>query len=201
MLTKGFITSLPEPGNNIYKVRLPIFEQAGITKNRVTTSEFSATLSHDPGNLNAYRVGDCVYVAFEDNDYSNAVIIGLLDLSDKREATTFSLLNSLKVTEAVELPLNTNIGEISFKDILLQLNQIQYKESKLPAPIPGGYLHINEEGKMEWTSISGLNNESSVASSSEIPPCPASLDGVFVLKAFVVDGVVTYRWVETSDSN
>ena len=155
MITKGFITALPQKGSNLYKVRIPIFDQAGINSNKVTTNEFTATLSHDPGNLNAYALGDCVYLGFEDNDYSKVIILGILDTADEREATTYALLNSLKVTNSVTLPDTTIVGDVSFKDIINDISQIQTKEDKLPTYITGKYLHVSESGYLEWSNAGG----------------------------------------------
>ncbi len=113
MITLGYIKEVNAPGSTVFKIRLPVFEQAGIADEQL----FDAVLCYNPGNLNAYREGDCVVVGFLDNRLAKAIILGKLYTGDEESASNFSFANSLKVTESAVLPGNTIIGNITAQDI------------------------------------------------------------------------------------
>jgi hypothetical protein len=79
MVTKGIIKSIDLLGNTC-TVHIPFFETAGNDPIIET-----ATVSNTPGSYNGYKVGDVVYVAFEDGSMSNPVIIGKLYLGTEKE--------------------------------------------------------------------------------------------------------------------
>ena len=56
MITKGYIEKLPEMDSNIFIVRIPLFETAsiGYTEDKLSTSNFEATLCYQPGNFKGY---------------------------------------------------------------------------------------------------------------------------------------------------
>lgn len=123
MLTLGYITKLNAADDNIFEVRVPVFEKAGTSKDLpdLSGSYFPATLSQIPGQYNAYKVGDCVLIGFLDNHYEKPIIIGKLYLgssSENIEARGFLDSNSLVVSDSATLPGNTTIGEIEYKDLV-----------------------------------------------------------------------------------
>lgn len=79
MLTKGYITDLPK-FNNKYKVRIPVFETAGIgnTKSVFNASVIEATLVYTPGIIDNISIGDCVVIGFENDKQSKPIILGKL---------------------------------------------------------------------------------------------------------------------------
>lgn len=79
MVTKGIIKSIDLLGNTC-TVHMPFFETAGNDPIIET-----ATVSNTPGSYNGYKVGDVVYVAFEDGSMSNPVVIGKLYLGTEKE--------------------------------------------------------------------------------------------------------------------
>jgi hypothetical protein len=79
MVTKGIIKSIDLLGNTC-TVHIPFFETAGNDPIVET-----ATVSNTPGSYNGYKVGDVVYVAFEDGSMNNPVIIGKLYLGVEKE--------------------------------------------------------------------------------------------------------------------
>ena len=79
MITKGIIKSIDLLGNTC-KVHIPFFETAGNDPIIET-----ATVSNTPGSYNGYKVGDVVYVAFEDGSMSTPVVIGKLYLGTEKE--------------------------------------------------------------------------------------------------------------------
>lgn len=141
MITKGKIIKTPSKYytnkdgqtmfDNKFVVDLPIFNSSGINKdNSMSASQVNATLCYQPGNLDSYRVGDVVYVTFEDNDYSRAVIIGKLYLGDD-DCVGMSSVDKLKVKSGAILPENTTLGDIKVSDISRTIKNLSNISSKV----------------------------------------------------------------------
>lgn len=79
MVTKGKIIGRSAESNKL-RVEIPIFATTafGSDQGTLRATVLDATVCYDPGNLNGYRSGDVVFVAFEDNQTSKAVILGRL---------------------------------------------------------------------------------------------------------------------------
>ena len=110
MITKGQIITVNS--DNTLDVRIPIFEAASDSRNNQV---IKCTVCYNPGNLNSYKVNDVVFVAFEDNQIDKPVVIGKLYMGEEKEASNHSFSNSLTVTENASLPVDTTIGNVSFK--------------------------------------------------------------------------------------
>jgi hypothetical protein len=120
MITLGYIKSIDYSDMRIIKVRIPIFEKAGIGEEAV----FDARLVHEPGSMNGYVRGDCVAVGFLDNVMDTPIILGKLFTGMESESSNFSNANSLTVTNSATLPTNTTIGGIRFDVLLGKLSGI-----------------------------------------------------------------------------
>ena len=127
MITKAIIKKLPsgaytEDGkivyNNKFDIFVPIFLNAGEnTNSKSCAANMKATLCYEPGNVNNYKVGDAVFIAFEDNRMSKPVIIGKLYKGYEDTDTNLSTNDVLKVSSQASLPSNTTIGDISGEDL------------------------------------------------------------------------------------
>jgi len=158
MITKGQVEEVLYTNNKL-KVRVPIFETAGSSIKSIV----ECTVCHEPGIIDGYKIGDIVYVAFENNLIDQGVVIGKLYIDkDKAEDASYASLNNLKVTEKVVLPSTTTIGSINFqklseyfnfvnntideKDISVNSIQFQTKNDK------AGKVYFNDnEGVIEVT--------------------------------------------------
>ena len=127
MITKGIIKELPTKYylgknnttqfNNKFIVELPIFNSSGINPdNPLNASIVEATLCYQPGSLDGYRVGDVVFVSFEDNDYSKPVILGKLYLGDE-QPVGLTKSEHLEISNSAILPENTQLGDITVKNL------------------------------------------------------------------------------------
>lgn len=130
MITKAEILQLPkgaytnEKGelvvDNKFKIYVPIFCRAGESKdNPLGLSTMYATLCYNPGAENGYRVGDVVYISFENNQVGEPVIIGKLFLNTTQESTntTYLIGDELNISNNAKLPISTLIGNRSGSDI------------------------------------------------------------------------------------
>lgn len=116
MITLGIINSI---NIDSIAVRLPVFEASGSNENQI----LNCSICYNPGNLKGYKVGDIVYVGFENNQIDKPVVLGKL-YKGEEEASNYSLANSLKVTENATLPYNTTIGNLDFSEIKSIFNEI-----------------------------------------------------------------------------
>lgn len=149
MITKGEIQSIDYQGNTCV-VRLPYFESAGIKDNIQAT----ATIGNQPGMYNGYKVGDVVYVAFEDGEANQPVVIGKLFLgSDKEQKDPRGVMNceSSIISNNIELPITTKIvyetdGTVaqngntrydSISDITNELGKLTAKQDKTSYDVTG----------------------------------------------------------------
>lgn len=126
MITKAYIIN-KEQNSNKYDVRIPIFEKPGINSenSNLSRTHFSATLAHEPTIFDAYNIGDCVFVGFENNELNRPVIIGKLYTKNDTSATSGLIETKvLKVLDKVTLPADTTIGGINFSNISNFFNSI-----------------------------------------------------------------------------
>lgn len=120
MLTKGIIIELPKYGDNIFKVRIPIFENASNLisgTDSTNPSVVDALLCYIPGVTDFLNKGDCVFVAFEEDEYSEAVILGKLFLNNEKDNIGHHKSQSINVSNKATLPIDTKIGDIKYSDI------------------------------------------------------------------------------------
>jgi len=117
MLTKGIIKERILD-SNLYRVRIPYFEQAGF-KN---VEYYDAIVAHEPALIDSYNVGDVVIIGFEDHEADKPVIIGKL-LLNKEESRGYANVESLNVTTSARLPENTMIGDINVYEVLSALKR------------------------------------------------------------------------------
>ena len=106
MITKGIIKSINFLSNTCV-VRLPLYES--VRSSEVTAK---ATFSIAPGIYNGYKVGDVVFVDFEDNRIELPVIIGKLFISVNDEKTSYRgsiSADSIDVKNDFTLPTSTKI--------------------------------------------------------------------------------------------
>lgn len=134
LVTKAIIKRLPGPGNNIFRVRIPLFEQAGVQPGESFDSLYDATLCYTPGTAYSLKVEDVVYVTFSDNHYSDVVILGKLYLGTKEEQENPQLnVNALalEVKGKSILSKDTSIGPVSGEELIQSVAQIRNLNDKI----------------------------------------------------------------------
>lgn len=116
-----------------FKVRMPIFDNIETAKEYTENRDLSLAIAClSPDVSNSIDIGDAVYVGFEDNDISRPVILGHLYNQNKSNRNTLTdirarsiSVKNLNVTQALDLPIGTNIGEISYGDLLEAIQKVK----------------------------------------------------------------------------
>lgn len=116
MIARGIVEKVYE--KNSVAVRIPIFDSSPTSSDRTPTDSLGrATICTLPNSIPNVRVGDVVYVGFENNDISLPVIIGYVYIDSEYTTRQGLSLQSLEVISNAKLPSDTMIGDVSAKDI------------------------------------------------------------------------------------
>lgn len=119
MITTGIIKRInvdsKNYSNNKYIVEISLFKSASDITTDVYTYEANACVP--PGLFSPYEVGDKVYIGFINGQGGLPVILGKIYQGLTEEDRAYVLYNTLKVTQKVELPLNTSIGNVTGQDL------------------------------------------------------------------------------------
>lgn len=136
MIAKAIIVKIPEVNSNIYKVRIPFFED-----NKTGDFLLDAIVCRSPGVIGGYNKDDVVLVGFENDKLNKAVILGKLYTAKESEDPEPVLLSvdSLKVFKNINIPSDVAIDNFKAEDIfkLYQKTSIlELKEDPDPKPVP-----------------------------------------------------------------
>lgn len=119
MITTGIIKRInvdsKNYSNNKYIVEISLFKSVSDITTDAYTYEANACVP--PGIFSPYEVGDKVYIGFINGQGGLPVILGKIYQGLTEEDRAYALYNTLKVTQKVELPLNTSIGNVTGQDL------------------------------------------------------------------------------------
>lgn len=146
IVTKAYVTEVPEVDSNMFRVRVPLMED-----NTESEAEFDAILTHSSGTYKDINLDDCVIVTFEDDKYDMAIILGKLFTEVPKSTQAFGLFNQLEVTGSVVLPEDTKIGNYTPQDIFNLHQGVELKE--------GGGGSINPEDLKEYVQWTNTERE------------------------------------------
>ena len=156
MIELGQISNIRR-NEDIFDVRIPIFEGAGATQHVIIPCK----LSYQPGSINGYNIGDVVMVDCVNEDWSTAVIIGKLYKGDEENPTTFHNIQSLQVSQNATLPTDTKIGDLTYQDLLNFRAQLLSLEDKVNRALLGlaniGILDKNGYAISSGEALAALN--------------------------------------------
>lgn len=135
MIRKGIIEKLENNGYQA-RVRIPILDRAKNSLNSTPTDNLRiATICSTPGEDVLYKVGDIVFLGFENDVESNPIILGCLYQSNPDpESSTNISTQSLSVNKSAVLPNDTIIGNFECKNIdyyLTLINSLNERVTKL----------------------------------------------------------------------
>lgn len=129
MITKATVESILN--DKTYQVRIPIIDKtkkSSLTNNILSTAVISSQINCP---LN-FRVGDVVFVDFEENNYNRPVILGSLYTGSNSKTKPTVNLNSLEVTESATLSNSVTIGkDIKYENILSLKNSKESIQKQL----------------------------------------------------------------------
>lgn len=133
MITRAIIEDVIVGEGNTptkYRVRIPIFDNIETAREYTEKGDLSIAMAClSPDLSNDIKVGDIVFVGFEDNDISRPVILGhMYNQGITSNTTTDIKARSIQVTDlylvkAPNLPSGTNIGEIDYQTLLDIVNK------------------------------------------------------------------------------
>lgn len=113
MIIKAIIQKLPKLDDNHYTIRIPFMEDH--TK---VEAEFQALLSHTPGIYDSYKVGDVVFISFENEKLDTPIILGKLYMPWEVEKIGSANFNNISTNDGklksgvVNNKLNKSINNI-----------------------------------------------------------------------------------------
>lgn len=112
MLVKGIIEEKVDIYS--YRVRIPFLNKVEGDSNPTLTEDLSvAAISTIPGIHSIFEQGDVVFIDFENDDFSDPVILGLLDRTSDKTSYNNIDTTSLNVNLTANLPYETYIGDIT----------------------------------------------------------------------------------------
>lgn len=116
MVTKAIVEQLIDPYH--VRVRIPSIDRTLQSAVHTTTEHLNVALVCTlPGCDPNIRVGDVVFISFDDYSENQVVIIGHL-YSKYQETPLCNLaLQSLNVSDTATLPDNTSIGDVSSDEV------------------------------------------------------------------------------------
>lgn len=112
MIARGIVEKVYD--KQTVAVRVPIFDKSKTSNEGVATDLLGkASICVLPNCIPNVRVGDVVYVGFENNDKSKPIIIGYVYI-DKEYSTRQGIsAQSIDVLATASLPKETTIGSVS----------------------------------------------------------------------------------------
>ena len=115
--TKAYITAVPEQGSNTFKVNVPL-----MSDNVSDEAIFDALLCSTSGSYNDYKVGDCVFVDFEDDKYNTAWVSYILKCQKKMVLLVYIM--NLKLQVQLYYQKIQELGSFHHKIFLISIKQL-----------------------------------------------------------------------------
>lgn len=195
MVTKGIITEII----NKYqaRVRIPIYNKAEESPTATPNEELSiGPVNTLPGISPNISVGDVVIIAFEQDIYTDPVILGLLYTENSSRGFSDIQAGELSVVSEATLPSKTTIGDVtgdqiySLKDIKGNVqNQLDLLSDKLSEITESSVYDVKVAGTSVVTD--GIAN---------IPYASTSQAGVVSTAAQIFSGQKTFNGITVFNS-
>lgn len=151
MLTKAIIKETNKLGNNKFLVYIPLLRNSNQDEKDAT---LEATLVSDDSISNSLKVGDVVFVDFEDNRYNKPVIQGKLFISNNANPSSAdSNFRSLQVSAKTELNGEFYINGVKFDELFLGVKELVDSSQGL------SIYNIFKENISMKSEIDKLNNK------------------------------------------
>lgn len=123
MITKGIVVEIIDAYN--LKVRIPLYDRASYAVQATPDSELSiATICTLPNYQCQFKVGDVVFIGFEDQNIAKPIILGKLFYNENTDNQLYnnSTVYNITAVESANLPVKTTIGNITSDELLALKN-------------------------------------------------------------------------------
>lgn len=168
MLTKGYIQTILSPHS--VRVRLPIFNKVENVQGATPVEELAtAPICTLPHFIQNPQVGDIVFVDFEEDLYSQPVVLGYLSVENNRPNFVSATLEDLTALGKTRLGTDTNIGEIEYKNIATLKG--------MEKPITEEFNSVRQDIKRNFGDIS-LNKTNISANTQDIENLELSISAI-----------------------
>lgn len=116
MIERGIVEKILD--NKEILVRIPLLNKSANAPGATPTEELDpAVVCNMPNCSISVKVGDVVFVGFENNDYSKPIILGYLFSGSGNSSQLNIEADTLTVNSKVKLPADTSIGKVTSADI------------------------------------------------------------------------------------
>ena len=194
MVTKGIIEKILD--NQQYRIRLPLYDSLATVSNATPTDNLGiGTVCTMPNSFIDYKIGDIVYVTFEDNDREHLVILGTISNETVKTVTEPSIqAQNLTLTNKATLPINTHIGNITPNEIACLAtirDNIQQQIDEIVVS-SGGVISVNGKSGIVHLTASDVG---ALPDTAVIPTKTSDLtnDSGFITTSAIHDGVLTIK--------
>ena len=112
MITKGIVEEILS--DSLFRVRVPVFNKAKSSPTSTPTEDLPVGVVCAPAGVTAnLRVGDIVFIGFEDNNISKPIILGYLNKTGETSSLCDMLMSVIDVSIKANLPSDTTIGSVT----------------------------------------------------------------------------------------
>lgn len=116
MITKGIVEEILSPTQ--IKVRIPLLHQSKDASMHTSTKELpTASICTLPSIMPNIKLGDIVWVSFEDRDSGKPIILGYLPIEKNGKTLTDIKTDSIVVNGSSSLGYDTKIGDVTSSEI------------------------------------------------------------------------------------
>lgn len=132
MIVRGLVDKVIDKTN--VRVQIPFIDR--VPQSALNTSPELLSVAKVctlPGYEMNLQQGDPVYIAFENNDTSKPVIIGVLSIMEDRLVRASIKVSSLECYTQASLPESTSIGEVTSNNIKQLVNITENIQNQLNA--------------------------------------------------------------------
>ena len=116
MIYKAIISEIINNGYEV-RIRIPVLHKIEGVSNATKFNDLPiATVCTQPGIKPAYKVGDIVFVSFENDDTYYPLVLGQLYCEKNTSQSNIDTL-SLNVESHATLPISSIMGDVEYDDI------------------------------------------------------------------------------------
>ena len=153
MITKAIVESIVD--KYTIKVRIPRLDRTEYSSMRTPTEYLNEAIICTLGNYDPnIKVGDIVFVALDDQNEDEVIILGYLYREKRTEAYADVILGDLNIKNRATLPIETYIGNVK----PIELSYIQGATGNLQSQITYLQDRVNKLMELTTSLVNEINN-------------------------------------------